>query len=130
MKKLLAPMVATALLLGGAAAHAEDAPKADPAKKPHTGFFTDADANKDGFLTKDEMQKAQEKRLDDMFTRTDTNKDGKLSKDEMKTGRDKMEKRWKERREAHKDGKPDGGPGPEGGPPPADAPPPADGPKE
>lgn len=114
MKKFLAPVVATALILTGGAAFAEGSVK-DGKGKPHYDRFAEADADKDGFLTKDEMQKAQEKKLDEMFTRTDTDKDGKLSKDEMEKGRAEMRKKWKERKESMKDG-------PKGEKPPVEAP--------
>jgi EF-hand domain pair len=75
---------------------------------PHGGhggpgrFFDEADANKDGFLTKDEMKAAQDKKLDQMFTNVDKNKDGKLSKEELEQGRkemfNKMRERMKERK--------------------------------
>lgn len=114
MKKLLAPMMATALIFAGGAAFAADTsapPAPDGKHPPKHDRFKAADKNEDGFLTKDEMKAQQEKRLDDMFERTDTNKDGKLSQDEMKAGREAMKQRWKERKE----GGPDEGPG---GPPP------------
>jgi Ca2+-binding EF-hand superfamily protein len=78
-----------------AAAHAEEAGKAD--HKP-MGMFREADTDKDGFLTRAELDAAHKKRLDEMFANTDTNKDGKLSQDEMKEGRKKMREKWKERR--------------------------------
>ena len=116
MKKFIAPLMATALIFAGSAAFAEDGPKPE-GKRPHHDRFKEADENGDGFLTKEEMKKGQEKRLDEMFARTDTNKDGKLSKEEMEKGREEMRKKWKE----HKGGK-DGGPPPPGeeGPPPSE----------
>ena len=109
MKKLLAPMMATALIFAGTAAFAADT--APTPGKDHGGVdrFKQADANNDGFITKDEMKAQQEKRLDEMFEKTDTNKDGKLSKEEMKAGREAMRQKWKD----HKDAGP-GGPPPEG----------------
>lgn len=108
MKKYLAPLMATALIFAGSAAFAEDAPKADG--KPRPDRFKEADANNDGFITKEEMKAQQEKRLDDMFAKTDTDKDGKLSQEEMKKGREEMRKRWKERKEGGPDGAPPVGP--------------------
>ncbi len=114
MKKFIAPLMVTALIFAGSTAFAEDAAKPD--RKPHHDRFKEADENNDGFLTKEEMKKGQEKRLDEMFARTDTDKDGKLSPEEMKKGREEMRKKWKERREAHKAGEA-----------PKDAPPPREG---
>ena len=87
-------MLAAALVLSAGAAHAEG-----PGKK-HFDRFKEADANNDGFLTKEEMKAGQEKRLDEMFAKTDLDKDGKLSPEEMAKGREEMKKRWKERKEA------------------------------
>lgn len=86
-------------MMGTTAALAEDAPKMD--QKP-MGMFRDADTDKDGFLTRAELDAAHKKRLDEMFENTDANKDGKLSKEEMKAGREKMRAKWKERREKMK----------------------------
>ncbi|PZP56705.1 MAG: hypothetical protein DI586_02745 [Micavibrio aeruginosavorus] len=112
MKKFIAPLMATALIFAGSAAFAEDAAKPD--RKPPHDRFKEADSNSDGFLTKEEMKKGQEKRLDEMFSRTDADKDGKLSPEEMKKGREEMRKKWKERRAEHKDGDGKGPPPPEG----------------
>lgn len=99
-------MLAAALLLSAGAASAEDA---SPVKKPHLDRFKEADANNDGFLTKEEMRAGQEKRLDEMFAKADLDKDGKLSPEEIAKSREEMKKRWKERKDAK---------GPDGGPPP------------
>lgn len=105
MKKFIAPLMATALIFAGSAAFAEDGPKPDGKRPPHDRF-KEADTNGDGFLTKEEMQKGQQKRLDEMFERTDLDKDGKLSKEEMEKGREEMKKRWKERKAAKDEGGP------------------------
>ncbi len=97
MKKLLMPVVAAAILFG-AQAYAEDAAK--PAGPDHTrgaARFKEADANKDGFLTKDEMLDAHKKRIDKMFENTDTDKDGKLSTGELEKGREAMRAKFKDR---------------------------------
>lgn len=94
MKKILMPVLATALILTAAPAFAEDGPKEG---KKHDRF-KEADKNTDGFLTKDEMLEAHKARLDKMFEKTDLDKDGKLSQEEMEKGREEMKKRWKERR--------------------------------
>lgn len=61
------------------------------------GMFSEADTNQDGFLTRDEMEAAHKKRLDQMFKDMDTNNDGKLSRDEMRAGREKMRQKFRER---------------------------------
>lgn len=105
MKKLLMPLLATALIVTAAPAFAEDGP-------PHEGKkhdrFKEADKNTDGFLTKEEMLDAHKARIDKMFEKADLDKDGKLSKDEMEQGRAEMKKRWKEMREKAETSKKDG----------------------
>lgn len=69
--------------------------------------FLQADANGDGFITKDEMEIVQKERMNQMFLDTDANGDGKLSPDEMQEGRkkfrEKMKKEHSERREKMKE---------------------------
>lgn len=108
MKKMTAFSLAVLMGLASAPAFAQDNPPPPPPEDgqgpggpggpggPHR-FFKDADGNNDGFLTKDEMRKAQDKRLDKMFQMTDTNKDGKLSKEELKEGHEKMRAKMRER---------------------------------
>lgn len=73
---------------------------------PKPDFFAMIDANKDGFVTKEEMTAHHQARLDDMFATADTDGDGKLSKEEMEKGRElmraKMKERFKAEREAAK----------------------------
>lgn len=57
--------------------------------------FKKDDTNGDGFLTKDEMLAAHQKRIDGVFERLDADKDGKLSPDEMKKGRDDMREKMR-----------------------------------
>jgi hypothetical protein len=97
MNRNFALLMAATLALGSAApAFAQDAaPSAPPATHgPAVGgpshFFEDADTNKDGFLTKEEMRAAQDKKLDEMFAHLDTNHDGKLSKEELRQGHEEM----------------------------------------
>lgn len=75
-------------------------------------FFEEIDANKDGFISKEEMQAHQQKRLDEMFAATDTDKDGKLSRDEMKAFHEKMKAKRAEWRAKGGKGGPDGAPPP------------------
>ena len=63
---------------------------------PRGNHFAEADTNKDGYLTKDEMLAQHKARLDKMFAEADTNKDGKLSKDEMEAARGKFRERMRE----------------------------------
>lgn len=111
MKKILTTAaIAAGLIVASASAMAEDAPKTDAKPPMHHGeghgeHFAKADKNKDGFLTKEEMQEAQQERLNEMFAKLDTNKDGKLSKEEMAAGkkqmREKMKAHWEERKAKH-----------------------------
>lgn len=65
-------------------------------------MMQDADTNKDGFLTKDEMLAAHTRRVEQMFADLDTNHDGKLDADELAKGRElmraKMMQRWQAER--------------------------------
>jgi hypothetical protein len=63
--------------------------------------FEEADTNKDGALTKEEMLEAHKKRIDSMFERLDTDKNGTLSKAELDKGRTEMHKKMKERWKNH-----------------------------
>ncbi len=124
-KRHLALAALTAsLLLGGTAlstAHAEDGPPPPESGAPHepppggpeggppdrdgpgnhgdrgAKMFEEADKNKDGVLTKEEMLEAHKTRIDDMFEKLDTNKNGNLSKEELAKGREEMRKKMKER---------------------------------
>lgn len=97
--KLALVMAAAGTLMVATPSRAEDGtPSAEGAGGHHGGeMFNRADANKDGFLTREEMLKAHEARIDKMFADLDTSKDNKLSQDEMKAGRDKMRAKMKER---------------------------------
>jgi hypothetical protein len=72
-------------------------------------FFSQADVNQDGYLTREEMEAAQQKRLDKMFTHVDGDNDGKLSQEELKKGHEEMRQKMRERFK-------DRGPRPEGAP--------------
>lgn len=63
-------------------------------------FFAMSDADKDGFVTKDEMLARQQARTDELFATVDSDKDGKLTKDEMEKGRELMRAKMKARFEA------------------------------
>ena len=125
-KRHLALTALTAALLMGSTAitpaHAEDGPPPPEAGAPdkpgHDGpppggpdgpgkhggkhdrgakMFQEADKNKDGVLTKDEMLNAHKDRVDDMFEKLDTDKSGTLSKAELDKGREEMRNKMKER---------------------------------
>ena len=74
----------------------------DDKRGPRPDFFARDDANKDGFITKEEMQASQTARLDEFFATADTNKDGKLSREEMEQGRKLMREKMKARFEAER----------------------------
>lgn len=100
-----------ALLMGGTSlstAHAEDGPPPPEAGKydgKHGKFgkdrgakmFEEADKNKDGVLTKEEMLEAHKARVDEMFEKFDTDKSGTLTREELDKGREEMRSKMKER---------------------------------
>ncbi len=95
----LSALIAATFTLPAMAEEGSETPRDRKAQE----HYMKADANKDGFLTKDEMLAQHKIRLDEMFAKSDTDKDGKLSKDELKKGREamraKMKERMKERQE-------------------------------
>lgn len=119
MKNSLALLLAATITLGSAQAFAQQEGAGAPPPPPVGGpqdhgpggpggpdgkrFFEEADTNKDGFLTKDEMRAVQEKKLDQMFEHVDADKDGKLSKEELKKGHEEMRQKMRERFKAKKD---------------------------
>jgi hypothetical protein len=106
MNRTYALLLAATIGLGATPSFAQTPPAAPaPVVAPHAGgpghgFFEEADTNHDGFLTKDEMRAAQDKKLDEMFARLDTNKDGKLSKEELQKGHEEMRNKMRERLQA------------------------------
>ncbi|MDD2832689.1 MAG: EF-hand domain-containing protein [Methylotenera sp.] len=50
----------------------------------------DADANKDGAISREEFTEAHKARAEKMFEKLDANKDGKIDESERKAGKDKM----------------------------------------
>lgn len=64
---------------------------------PRPDFFALIDADKNGFITKEEMTAHHTAKLNDMFATADTDKDGRLTREEMKNGRDLMRAKFKER---------------------------------
>ena len=61
------------------------------------------DANGDGFLSREEMEAHNRKKLDRVFERTDTDKDGKLSQDELQKGREQWRAKMQHRFEKMKE---------------------------
>lgn len=72
-------------------------------------MFDKTDANKDGFISREEMAASQKERMDEMFDKTDTNKDGKLSPDELKKGREAMREKFKAKYKGEHRGGPEEG---------------------
>ncbi|WP_170558462.1 EF-hand domain-containing protein [Ruegeria atlantica] len=66
-----------------------------------TKMFERNDANKDGFLSEDELPKPR--RADKMFDRIDANDDGAISEEEFADAKDRMGKRHKKRGNADSD---------------------------
>ncbi len=108
MKPLSRLLVAGAGLLIGSAAFADhhgDGMHGHHGKEARMPMFGLFDENKDGKLSRDEVQKG----IDKMFTDIDTNKDGTISQEEMRAHhkamhdkmRSQMQERWKA---ADKDG--------------------------
>lgn len=112
MKKLAALSLIALMGFAVPSAFAQSA-DAPPPAPPHEGpfggpggprgpmaRFAEMDANKDGFLTKEEMYDSQKKNIDRMFDKNDTDKDGKLSQAELEAGfqkiREKMRKQFEE----------------------------------
>lgn len=84
--KLTGSALIVVAALMGAAAYAQDA-AAPMQRGPGPMFdFATLDANKDGKITKDELEATKTAR----FTEADANKDGKLSVEEMTAARDAM----------------------------------------
>lgn len=74
-------------------------PEGGPEGKPHfrkdgksfgERMMLRADANGDGFLTREEMLEDNRQFVDRLFTEADLDKDGKLSAEEMKKGREAL----------------------------------------
>lgn len=85
---------------------AKGGPRAEEMENRGKERFDKTDTNRDGFLSKEEMEAEHQARLDEMFTKTDADHDGKLSPEELKKGREvmreKFREKFKERRELNK----------------------------
>lgn len=73
----------------------EDGPKDGRFEKRGKEMFEKTDSDKDGFLSKAEMEASQRERLDAMFNKSDLDQDGKLSPDELKKGREAMREKFR-----------------------------------
>lgn len=71
----------------------------------HHHSWQDADANKDGAITRDEFVASHKTRSDDMFTKLDTNKDGTISRDEFTSRHEARVEKMFTKLDANKDGK-------------------------
>ncbi|MDP3088529.1 MAG: EF-hand domain-containing protein [Methylotenera sp.] len=93
--KILQLIIMAALALGltqmaYADNHSKDGMHCD---RKHT--MQDADANKDGALSREEFSAYHQKMSDEMFTKMDANKDGKIDQDERYGMKSKMGKKCK-----------------------------------
>jgi hypothetical protein len=123
----LTAIVLTTIAMYGSLAQAEDLKEMSPAPQ-HSGenmqngdnqggprsnkfekrgkeMFEKTDTDKDGFLSKEEMEAGHRARMEEMFNKTDLDKDGKLSPDELQKGRESMRDKF---RQKYKEGQ--GGP--------------------
>lgn len=80
-------------------------PRSDKFEKRGKEMFEKTDVDKDGFLSKEEMESSHRARMEEMFNKTDLDKDGKLSPEELQKGRESMRDKF---RQKYKEGK--GGP--------------------
>lgn len=78
-------------------------PRAEKFEKRGHEMFEKTDTNKDGFLSREEMEASHKERMDAMFEKTDTDKDGRLSPEELKKGRESMREKYRERFEKRKE---------------------------
>ena len=66
-------------------------------------MFEKTDTDKDGFLSKEEMEASHRARMEEMFNKTDVDDDGKLSAEELQKGRESMRDRFKQKYQEGKD---------------------------
>lgn len=104
MKRLTTAVIAAgSLLLGSAALADHHQPMHEDSMHGHQGMkgqmpmFGMFDENKDGKLSRDEVQKG----IDKMFADIDTNKDGAISQDEMRAHYRSMHEEMRSRMQEH-----------------------------
>jgi Ca2+-binding EF-hand superfamily protein len=99
--KILLIITAAALALGLAQiayAATSDADGKHCVHKMHAHHdIMDADANKDGVISRDEFMSAHQARAEKHFAKMDANNDGKIDQ----TERDAMKAKWKEHHQEH-----------------------------
>ncbi len=81
-------------------------------------MFDQADVDKDGALTRDEMLAAHKKRVNEIFDKLDADKSGTVTKDEMNKGREMLREKLRQHFKGRGEGKRglrDGGMAPDGG---------------
>ena len=102
----------------------KDGPKEGRFEKRGKEMFEKTDGDKDGFLSKAEMEASQKERLDAMFNKSDLDQDGKLSPEELKKGREAMREKFraKDKDREHHGGRDEPKDGPPSEKPPEDKP--------
>src|SRR5262245_23526784 len=109
MKKLTALALMAAFSVISTAALAEgpegQGPGPGPAGPPphHEGKFNKIDQDKDGYLTRKEIDAFHQQKLDKFFGKADTDKDGRISRDEGKAAREEMHEKMRKRFEHMKE---------------------------
>ena len=81
-------------------------------------MFDQADVDKDGALTRDEMLAAHKKRVNEIFDKLDADKSGTVTKDQMNKGREMLREKLRQHFKGRGEGKRglrDGGMAPDGG---------------
>lgn len=107
MKKVMMIGAAILALQAVPALAQTDAAPAKDGGKHHGKMFEEADADKDGTVSKSEFKDSADKRAEKKFDSIDANKDGKVTKEELKAHHDAMKAKW----DKHKmNKKPDGAP--------------------
>ena len=104
MKKITLILAASALAIpaAGAAQPGPRGPQGDVTleqmQQRSAQMFERLDANRDGQVTKAEIEAQREERRDQRFARIDANKDGALTQDELESARDQRQANRGERR--------------------------------
>lgn len=94
--KTLQILAISSLLLGlSQTANADHHEMGDNHAGAHEHSWQDADANKDGVVSKDEFMAKHQQRAEKMFSKMDANKDGKVDEAERKAMHDKCERHTK-----------------------------------
>lgn len=78
-------------------AGSQGGPRSDKFERRGKEMFEKTDTDKDGFLSKDEMEASHRARMEEMFNKTDLDKDGKLSPEELRKGRESMRDKFRQK---------------------------------